>query len=97
MLPITPSDAVGVSAPLQLSDAVALPREEFIVDEDGLHPSEVETVELAVITGGVASSVQVTVRDAAVMFPQPSVADQVLVCDLAQPVDPTEPSVTDDN
>ena len=90
--PTTPSDAVGVSAPLQLSEAVAPPSEPSIVAVDGLHPSVVDAVDDGVITGGVLSNVHVTVLDAVPVFPQASVAVHVLVCDLAQPVDPTAPS-----
>jgi hypothetical protein len=90
--PTAPSDDVGVSAPLQLSEAVALPRAASIVADDGLHPSDVATVAVGVITGGVISNVQVTVRDAVPEFPHASIAVHVLVCDLAQPVDPTAPS-----
>jgi hypothetical protein len=92
VLPTAPSDAVGVSAPLQLSEAVAPPSPAFIVAVDGLHPSAVDTVDVGVTTGGVTSNVQVTVRDAVPVLPQASVADHVLVCDRAQPVDPTAPS-----
>ena len=42
-------------------------------------------------TGAVISSVQVTVRDAVDVLPQPSVAVKVLVCDLKHVPD-TEPS-----
>jgi hypothetical protein len=90
--PTTPSDAVGVSAPLQLSEAVAPPSAASIVAEDGLHPSAVDAVAVGVTTGGVASAVHVTVLDAVAVFPHASVAVQVLVCDLAQPVEPTVPS-----
>jgi hypothetical protein len=91
--PTEPSVAVGVSAPLQLSDAVAPSSAVLIVAVDGLHPSDVEAVDVAVTTGAVISNVQVTVRDSVAVLPQPSVAVHVLVVDLAQPVLPTEPSV----
>ena len=79
MLPTAPSDAVGVRAPLQLSEAVAPPNAPFIVAVDGLHPSDVDAVDVGVTTGGVTSNVQVTVRDAVAELPQASVAVQVLV------------------
>jgi hypothetical protein len=44
---------VGVSAPLQLSEAVAPPSAELIVEDDGLHPSEVDDVVEGVTTGRV--------------------------------------------
>jgi hypothetical protein len=81
-----------VSTPLQLSEAVASPNAFSIVAEDGLHPSEVDSVEVGVTTGLVISKVQDTVRDDVLKLPQASVAVQVLVCDLAQPVEPTAPS-----
>ena len=79
VLPTAPSDAVGVSAPLQLSEAVAPPNAPFIVAVDGLHPSDVDAVDVGVITGGELSKVQVTVRDAVPVLPQASVAVNVLV------------------
>jgi hypothetical protein len=82
---------------LQLSEAVAPPSVALIVADDGLQPRDVDAVDVAVIIGAAASAVQVTVRVAVVIFPQPSVADHVLVCDLAQPDDPTAPSVADDD
>ncbi len=90
--PTAPSDEVGVSTPLQLSEAVAPPRAASIVAEAGLHPSDVDEVAVGVIVGGVASEDHVTVLDAVAVFPQASVAVHVLVCDRAQPVDPTAPS-----
>ncbi len=92
MLPTAPSDAVGVNAPLQLSEAVAPPSAPSIVAVDGLHPSDVDAVDVGVTTGAVISNVHVTVRDAVPTLPHASVADHVLVCDLAQPVLPTAPS-----
>jgi hypothetical protein len=79
VLPTTPSLAVGVSAPLQLSDAVALPSAVLIVALDGLHPRVVDAVDVTVTTGTVISNVQVTVRDAVPIFPHASVALHVLV------------------
>src|SRR5439155_10436804 len=49
----------------------------------GLHP-KARVVPVAVMTGSVVSSVQLTVRVVVVWLPQPSVAVNVLVCDLAQ-------------
>jgi hypothetical protein len=90
--PTAPSEAVGVNAPLQLSEAVAPPRAASIVAVDGLHPSEVDAVEVGVTVGGVTSCVHVTVLDAVPTLPHASVAVHVLVCDLEQPVEPTAPS-----
>src|SRR5262249_61708631 len=79
VLPTAPSDAVGVSTPLQLSDAVAPSNAASIVAVDGLHPSDVDAVDDGVTTGAVISNVQVTVRDAVPTLPQASVALHVLV------------------
>jgi hypothetical protein len=68
-----------VSAPLQLSEAVAPPNAPLIVAVDGLHPSDVDAVDVGVTTGAVKSNVQVTVRDAVAELPQASVAVHVLV------------------
>ena len=70
---------VNVVAP-QSSVAVALPRAASIADEVGLQPS-VDVVPVAVITGGVAFDVQVTVLDVVAVLPHASVAVHVLVCD----------------
>jgi hypothetical protein len=51
--PTAPSDAVGVSAPLQLSEAVAPPSVVFIVAVDGLHPIAVDEDAVGVTVGGV--------------------------------------------
>jgi hypothetical protein len=93
VLPTAPSDAVGVKAPSQLSEAVAPSSAALIVAVEGLHPSAVDAVDDGVTTGAVISNVQVTVRDRVAVLPQPSVAVHVLVADLAQPVLPTGPSV----
>jgi hypothetical protein len=58
---------------------VAPPSAASIVDEDGLHPSEVDAVDVGVTTGAVISKVQVTVREFVPTFPQPSLAVHVLV------------------
>jgi hypothetical protein len=89
-----PSDAVGVSEPLQLSEAVAPPNAVLIVAVDGLHPSVVDEVELGVTTGLVTSIVQVAVRETVAVLLQASDAVNVLVWLLLHPVDPTTPSVT---
>ena len=68
-----------MSAPLQLSEAVAPPSAPSIVAVDGLHPSAVDAVDEGVTTGAVISNVQVTVRDAVPTFPHASVALHVLV------------------
>ena len=77
--PTAPSDAVGVNAPSQLSKAVAPSNAALIVAVDGLHPSDVDAVDVGVTTGGVASNVHVIVRARLAVLPQPSVAVHVLV------------------
>jgi hypothetical protein len=79
VLPTEPSDAIGVSVPLQLSEAVALPNALVIIADDGLHPSDVDEVAVGVTSGIVISNVHVTVRDAVPTFPHASVAVHVLV------------------
>jgi uncharacterized protein involved in response to NO len=51
---------------------------------DGLHPSS-EPAGQDVIVGGVTSTVQVKTWAQVAVFPHPSVAVYVLVCDLRQP------------
>jgi hypothetical protein len=68
-------DRVGVPQP---SVAVAVPNALLISPADGLHPRDV-VVPPVVITGAVLSAVQVTVRDAVAVLPQPSLAVNVLV------------------
>ena len=92
LLPTAPVLGVGVTAP-QLSVAVAVPKAASIVAADGLHPRSAlfAVVPVAVITGAVTSNVQLIVRDALEVFPQPSVAVHVLVCVRKQPLLPTAP------
>jgi len=94
VLVTAPSVEVGVTGP-QLSVAVAVPKAKSIVAEEGLHPgiAPLAGVPVAVITGAVISNVHVAVRDAVAVFPQPSVAVHVLVCERKQPVLVTAPSV----
>ena len=68
-----------MSAPLQLSEAVAPSNAALIVDVDGLHPSDVDAVDVGVTTGFILSNVHVIVRDAVPTLPQLSVAVHVLV------------------
>ena len=65
-----------MSAPLQLSVAVAPPRAASITAVDGLQPSAVVAVDVDVTRGAVISKLQVTVRDAEAVLPQASVAVQ---------------------
>ena len=51
--PTVPSDAVGVIPLVQLSVAVAPPSEALIVAVEGLHPSDVDAVDVGVTTGAV--------------------------------------------
>src|SRR5258705_2485006 len=67
-----PSDEVIVGVP-QPSVAVAVPRAALISEADGLHPSDV-TVPVAVIVGGVRSTVLVIVCEHVALLPQPSTA-----------------------
>src|SRR5437016_4608911 len=81
----TLSDAVGVPT-LQLSVALAVPRAASIVAASGLQP-RASVVPVAVITGAVRSTVQVTVREtAAAGLPHASLTFHVRVCDRLQPV-----------
>ena len=93
--PSDPFAGDGVTIP-QLSVAVAVPRAALIIAADGLQPKfELfgTGVPVAVITGGVISIVQVIVRDAEEVLPQPSVAFHVRVLLRLQPVTITLPSV----
>jgi hypothetical protein len=85
------SEGVGVTGP-QSSVAVAVPRAALMSDAEGLQP-RVEVVPVAVITGAMWSSVQVTVRETGVAaLPHASLTFQVRVCERAQPVLLTVPS-----
>ena len=91
MLTTTPSAEVSVGVP-QASVAVAVPSAALISEAVGLH-DKVRAAPVAVITGGVVSSVQVAVLDAVAVLPQASVAVQVLVWLLAHPLLTTAASV----
>src|SRR5207244_542831 len=85
VLVTTLSEAVGVPT-VQLSVALALPRAASMAAASGLQPSA-SVVPVAVITGGVVSTVQVTVREtAAAGLPHASLTFHVRVCDRLQPV-----------
>jgi hypothetical protein len=86
-----PSDGVTVGL-LQASVAVAVPRAAFISLATGLHP-RVNVVPPVVIVGPVWSAVHVTVREAVDVFPQASLAVNVLVWLREQLVPLTDPSV----
>src|SRR5678816_592014 len=90
--PSLPADREGVPQP---SVAEAVPKAPLISPEVGLQPSVV-VVPPVVITGGVLSEVQVTVRDAVDVLPQASIAVHVLVCVRIQPLLPTVPSLPAD-
>jgi len=79
-----------VGAP-QASVAVAEPNAASIAAEDGLQPSG-ELLPVAVIAGGVASTVHVAVLDVVAVFPQASVAVNVLVWERLHPLVEMEPS-----
>ena len=78
-----PSADVTVGLP-HASVAFALLSAADITADEGLHPSGT-VVKSLVNTGGLVSSVHVTVLDAVAVLPQPSVAVNVLVCDLKHP------------
>ena len=69
----------------QASVADAVPNAAAIAADDGLHPKVPAVV--TVIVGGLRSLVHVTVDDAVAVLPQPSVAVNVLVCELEHPLD----------
>src|SRR4030095_15213823 len=81
---IIPSEELTVGVP-HASVAVAAPSAALIAAAVGLHPGG-SGVCVTVMTGGVISSVQVTVLVSVAVFPQASIAVNVLVCDLEQPV-----------
>ena len=74
------------------SVVVAVPNAALIADEVGLHPSVV-LLYVPVKTGGVTSSIHVTVLPTEEVLPHPSVAVNLLSCDLLQPVLLIVPSV----
>ena len=92
-LPCTlPSEEVTVGVP-HASVAVAPPNAASIADDVGLQARlPFAGVPVAVMVGGVTSTVQVAVLDVVAVAPQSSVAVNVLVCDLKQPPPCTLPS-----
>ena len=62
-----------------MSVAVAVPKAASITVTLGLHVVIVNVVPVAVMTGAIESAFQVTVLDTDEVFPQASVAVQVLV------------------
>src|SRR5687767_257214 len=84
-------DTVGVP---QASAAVAVPSALLMSLAAGLHPSAV-VVPPVVSTGAVTSAVHVTVLEAVAVLPQKSIALNVLVCERAQPLLVTLPSLED--
>jgi hypothetical protein len=91
VLDTDPSLDVIVGSP-HASVAVAVPSAAVIALDEGLHPSGT-VVNVLVNPGAVTSSVHVTVLDVVAVLSQPSLAVQVLVCDLLQPLLTTGPSV----
>src|SRR4030095_3128442 len=67
------------------SVAVAVPNAPLISPADGLQPSDVP-VPPVVNTGGVRSSIQLTVLDAVDVLLHASIANHVLVCEREQPL-----------
>src|SRR4030095_11414232 len=86
-----PSLEVTVGLP-QASVAEAVPKAPFISPAEGLHPSVNEPPPV-VRVGAVTSAVHVAVRDAVEVFPQASIALNVLVCEREQPSLVTLPSL----
>ena len=84
LLDTDPSLIVIVGTP-HASVAVAVPNAPLISPADGLHASVVP-VPPAVSTGGVRSSIQLTVLDAVDVLSHPSLAVNVLVCVRTHPV-----------
>src|SRR6187399_857050 len=89
---IVPSIAVIVVV-LQPSVAVAEPSAASISEEEGLQP-RVVVVPLAVMDGPLRSRIHVTVVEAVAELPQPSEAENVLVCEALHEVVVTGPSET---
>jgi hypothetical protein len=86
-----PSVDVTVGMP-HASVAVAVPNASLIFPSDGLHPSVV-VVPPDVRTGGVRSTIHVTVLDVVDVLPHASLAVHVLVCERPQPLLDTLPSL----
>lgn len=87
-----PSVNEGINPVLQLSVTLAAPNAAAICTAVGLQGNAAAGA--SVITGGVRSTVQVTVRlTGTAAFPQASVTFQVRVCEYLQPVLVTGPSV----
>ena len=89
---IVPSIAVIVVV-LQPSVAVAEPSAASISEEEGLQP-RVAVVPLAVMDGPLRSRIHVTVVEAVAELPQPSEAENVLVCEALHEVVVIGPSET---
>jgi hypothetical protein len=90
LVDIAPSVNVIVAV-LQPSVADADPSAAVIADEAGLQPSGTSAYD-PVNAGGIWSLVQVTVLDVVALLPQPSMAVNILVCDLKHPLEVTAPS-----
>ena len=91
MLLTLPSLEETVGVP-QASVAVAVPSEALISPADGLQPKLLD-VPPVIIEGGVISTVQLTVLEIVAVLVHASVAVNVLICDLLQPVLVTSPSL----
>lgn len=86
-----PSDSITTGV-LQASVAVALPRALLRSCPTGLHKNN--AVPVAVMVGGVISTVHVTVRKVLAVLPHPSIIVHVLVCERVQLAVATAPSLT---
>jgi hypothetical protein len=86
-----PSVYVTIGVP-HAAVAVADPSAAVISEAEGLQPSVTEAG-VIIIVGGLGALVQVTVLDTVAVLPQPSIAENVLVCEALQEVVDIVPSV----
>ena len=86
LLDTLPSLGVITVGMLHASVAVAVPRAALISLAEGLHPNDV-VVPPVVKVGPLLSSVHVTVLHVVAVFPQPSMAVNVLFCERLQLLD----------
>jgi hypothetical protein len=92
LLCMSPVDEVNDAVP-QASVAVAEPNAASIAAPDGLQPRlPLAGAPVVVIVGAVTSTVHVAVLDVTAVFPQASVAVNVLVCEREHPLLEIEPS-----
>src|SRR5262245_1205346 len=92
LLETDPSLGDNTVAVLHPSVAVAVPNAALISEADGLQP-KIVVVPPVDNTGPVLSNVHVTVLQAVVVFPHPSVAVNILFCERLQEVPCSVPSI----